>query len=247
MAARNRGYVVAGAKLIRISAIFQPLLQALIGLTFVAVLGVGGMKVRNGTITLGQFVEFNLYLVRLIWPMIAVGWVANLLQRGAASMARIESLFAEKPLAELVVTEENIPERHTPAASRSRTSRSPTPVPGVLRSGASPWQRAPESASDSRWRRERKEHAALAHPPTARAATRHSSDRRHRRARPVAGRLRRDVALVPQGSFLFSATLRENIALALPTRMRRPSWRRRWPPVSKKTSSASPKARHCGW
>jgi ATP-binding cassette subfamily B multidrug efflux pump len=85
MADRNRSYVAAGARLIRISALFQPILQALIGLAFVAVLGVGGNAVRTGRISLGQFVEFNLYLVRLIWPMIAVGWVANLVQRGAAS------------------------------------------------------------------------------------------------------------------------------------------------------------------
>jgi ATP-binding cassette subfamily B protein len=217
MAARNRGYVVAGAKLIRISAIFQPLLQALIGLTFVAVLGVGGMKVRNGTITLGQFVEFNLYLVRLIWPMIAVGWVANLLQRGAASMARIESLFAEKPLAELVVTEENIPERHTPAALEIKDLT--FAYPGARGSSLRRVSLAARSGerlgivggvgsgkSTLLWLIPR-----LLEPPPGTVLI----DGTDVRALSL-GRLRRDVALVPQGSFLFSATLRENIALALP-------------------------------
>jgi ATP-binding cassette subfamily B protein len=97
---RNLACVAASSRVITLTALFHPLLQALIGTSFVVVLAVGGAAVRGGAMTLGQFVEFNLYLVRMTWPMIAVGWVANLIQRGAASARRIEAVFAEPPLPE---------------------------------------------------------------------------------------------------------------------------------------------------
>ena len=217
MAARNRGYVAAGARLIRIAAVFQPLLQGLIGLTFVAVLGVGGMAVRVGRISLGQFVEFNLYLVRLIWPMIAVGWVANLLQRGAASMARIESLFAEEPLTESAASEEDLPKRRAPAAVEIRDLTFEYPGargPSLRRVSLSalPGERVGivggvgSGKSTLLWLIPR-----LLEPPSGTVLI----DGSDVRAQSL-DRLRRDVALVPQGSFLFSATLRENIALARP-------------------------------
>ncbi len=217
MAARNRSYVAAGARLIRISAVFQPLLQALIGLTFVAVLAVGGMAVRTGRITLGQFVEFNLYLVRLIWPMIAVGWVANLWQRGAASMGRIEALFAEPPLAEIVAAEERHVRPDTPAALEIRdlSFAYPGARGASLRSislAARPGERVGivggvgAGKSTLLWLVPR-----LLEPAPGTVLI----DGADVRGLPL-GRLRRDVALVPQGSFLFSATLRENIALAVP-------------------------------
>jgi len=217
MAVLNRAYVAAGARLIRIAAVFQPMLQALIGLTFVAVLAVGGTAVRNGVISLGQFVEFNLYLVRLIWPMIAVGWVANLWQRGAASMARIEALFAEPPLTELVVAEENVRRNEGPAALEIRDltfvfpgARGPSLHHVSL--SARPGERVGvvggvgSGKSTLLWLIPR-----LLEPAPGTVLI----DGTDVRALPLA-RLRRDVALVPQGSFLFSATLRENIALAVP-------------------------------
>lgn len=97
MGERNLAYFRASQRLVNVQALFFPLLQFLIGVGFVVVLGYGGSKVVAKQLSLGQFVEFNLYLARLIWPMIAVGWVANLWQRGAASMARIEELFSQPP------------------------------------------------------------------------------------------------------------------------------------------------------
>lgn len=97
MGERNLAYFRASQKLVNVQALFFPLLQFLIGVGFVVVLGYGGSKVVAKELSLGQFVEFNLYLARLIWPMIAIGWVANLWQRGAASMARIEELFSQQP------------------------------------------------------------------------------------------------------------------------------------------------------
>lgn len=93
----NRGFVTENIKLARISGLFMPLLQALIGLTFLAVLWGGGYRVLHGGITLGEFVMFNTYMGLLVWPMIALGWVVNLMQRGTASLKRIQELMEEKP------------------------------------------------------------------------------------------------------------------------------------------------------
>ena len=64
----------------------MPLLQALIGVTFLIVLWVGGYRLMTGHISLGSFVMFNTYMGMLVWPMIALGWVVNLMQRGTASL-----------------------------------------------------------------------------------------------------------------------------------------------------------------
>ncbi|HEY6332700.1 MAG TPA: ABC transporter ATP-binding protein, partial [Blastocatellia bacterium] len=93
----NRQFVNHNLNLIRISAVFQPILQFFIGLGFIAVLWYGGSLTVGGRITIGQFVEFNLYLGYLVWPMIALGWVINLYQRGMASMGRINAILATVP------------------------------------------------------------------------------------------------------------------------------------------------------
>ena len=93
----NDDYVARNERLIRWNAAFHPVLQALVGVGFVAVLGYGGLLVVRGAITVGQFVTFNLFLAKLIWPMIAIGWVINLAQRGAASMGRIREVLEAPP------------------------------------------------------------------------------------------------------------------------------------------------------
>lgn len=92
----NRGYVRANMHLVRISALFQPLVQLVSGLSFVVVLGYGGILVIRGTISLGDFVAFNSYLGMLTWPVMAVGFVINHLQRGSASMERLNVIFAQE-------------------------------------------------------------------------------------------------------------------------------------------------------
>src|SRR5260370_41897032 len=84
-------------KLVRIQGLLEPLLEALIGLTFLVVLWVGGQQVLSGRISVGSFVMFNTYMGMLVWPMIAFGWVVNLTQRGSASLRRINEIFHEKP------------------------------------------------------------------------------------------------------------------------------------------------------
>ncbi|MGA9773049.1 MAG: ABC transporter ATP-binding protein [Blastocatellia bacterium] len=99
----NREFVNRNMKLIRISGIFHPILQFFISLGFIAVLGYGGSLVIRenqapGTgITIGQFVQFNLYLGYLVWPMIALGWVINIFQRGMASMKRMHQILVTEP------------------------------------------------------------------------------------------------------------------------------------------------------
>jgi ATP-binding cassette subfamily B protein len=93
----NREYMLRNRRIIGVSALFYPLLQTLVGLSFVAVLWQGGRLVLDGRITVGRFVEFNLYLVEMVWPMIALGWVVNLLQRGAASWNRMRAIRDVEP------------------------------------------------------------------------------------------------------------------------------------------------------
>jgi ATP-binding cassette subfamily B protein len=93
----NREYIAQNIKLVRIQAIFQPLMEVLIGLTFLAVLWAGGYQVLKGRISIGSFVMFNTYMGMLVWPMIALGWVVNLMQRGGASLERINQILREQP------------------------------------------------------------------------------------------------------------------------------------------------------
>jgi ATP-binding cassette subfamily B protein len=93
----NRGYVRENIGLAKIQGMFQPLLQALIATTFLIVLWAGGRQLLDGRITIGSFVMFNVYMGMLVWPMIAFGWVINLMQRGTASLNRINELLHEGP------------------------------------------------------------------------------------------------------------------------------------------------------
>lgn len=83
--------------LIRVWGLFMPLVQFISGVSYLIVLFYGGIMVIDGTITLGAFVAFNSYLALLIWPMMAMGWVINVLQRGASSMERLKVLLQQKP------------------------------------------------------------------------------------------------------------------------------------------------------
>ena len=88
-AALNDEYLAKNMQLVRLYGIMNPAFGLLAGLGGVMVLGVGGMLALRGDITIGAFVAFGLYLGMLTWPLIALGWVVNLFQRGAASAARL--------------------------------------------------------------------------------------------------------------------------------------------------------------
>jgi ATP-binding cassette, subfamily B, multidrug efflux pump len=83
--------------LIRISGVFQPSLAFWIGVGALLAIWLGGREVVRGTITLGEFVAFTVYLALLNWPMVALGWVINIFQRGSASYRRITDLLDEVP------------------------------------------------------------------------------------------------------------------------------------------------------
>ena len=93
----NQDYVAQNIGLAKLSALFMPLLQALIGIGFLVVLLGGGYQLLEHRISLGSFVLFNTYMGVLVWPMIALGWVVNLMQRGTASWTRIMELMHEQP------------------------------------------------------------------------------------------------------------------------------------------------------
>ena len=96
----NAEYRRRNMDLAKIWGAFFPVLTFLGGMGSVLVLWIGGQEVIAGAITVGDYVAFGFYLVLLMWPMIAVGWVTNQIQRGAASMGRINSLLAEPHVVE---------------------------------------------------------------------------------------------------------------------------------------------------
>jgi ATP-binding cassette subfamily B multidrug efflux pump len=95
--APNREYVSRNIKLIRTWSMFMPSLQALIGTSFLLVLWQGGHQLLRGQISLGALISFYTYLGLLVWPMIALGWVTNIFQRGAASMGRLNYILRAQP------------------------------------------------------------------------------------------------------------------------------------------------------
>ena len=94
----NATYRDRNMHLVRAAGLFHPLLGLLSGVAMVAVLWLGGLEVIGGRMTVGDYVAFFFYLAFLIWPMIALGWVVNLFQRGASSMGRLNEILQEEPL-----------------------------------------------------------------------------------------------------------------------------------------------------
>ena len=95
--ALNQVYLKRNMHLAYASGAFHPIMGLLTGAAMVVVLWYGGGLVMAGRIGVGDFVAFSFYLALLAWPMIALGWVVNLFQRGAASMARLNRIFAIEP------------------------------------------------------------------------------------------------------------------------------------------------------
>ncbi len=93
----NEEYLRRNIKLARLWGIMHPLFALFGGLAGVVVLGVGGILAIQGKISVGGFVAFIMYLAMLAWPLIALGWVVNLFQRGSASMARLSEVFVATP------------------------------------------------------------------------------------------------------------------------------------------------------
>jgi ATP-binding cassette subfamily B protein len=93
----NREYIRRSLLLARLMAMLWPTLEFVLGVSLMITLLVGGHEVVLHRITVAQFFTYNVFMVQLTWPMIAIGWVVNLVQRGAASVIRIDSLMQEQP------------------------------------------------------------------------------------------------------------------------------------------------------
>src|SRR5271166_6507111 len=93
----NKEYIRRSLKLVRLMGMLWPTLELVLGCAVVLVLWLGGREVLNGRITVGQFVSFSTYMMQLTWPIIALGWVINIFQRGTASLGRINEIMQEQP------------------------------------------------------------------------------------------------------------------------------------------------------
>jgi len=112
----NDEYLALNMSLVRLWGTLNPLFAFFGGLGGVIVLGLGGMLAIRGTISVGSFVAFGMYLTMLTWPMIALGWVVNLFQRGEASMGRLNEILDVRAT---IGAEE--PAQHLPLAMSGRT------------------------------------------------------------------------------------------------------------------------------
>src|SRR5690606_14759167 len=95
---RSEEYLHANMRLALLQGLMNPSFALLAGLGSAVTLAFGGYLLVEGRVTVGGFVAFNIYLVMLTWPLIALGWTTNLFQRGAASLARVLELLDAVPL-----------------------------------------------------------------------------------------------------------------------------------------------------
>ncbi|MEZ5353565.1 MAG: ABC transporter ATP-binding protein [Bryobacteraceae bacterium] len=207
----NRKFIGENIRLGVLSGVFMPVLESLIGLAFLVVLWAGGRRLLTGDLTIGSFLMFNFYLGMLGWPMIAMGWVVNLMQRGAASWERLDALLAEVPV----------------FAAGKGTRALPSPLRGDIRFEDVSVEFGAVKALNG----------VTLHVPagSSLAIVGHTGGGKStlvnlipRLLDPASGRvlldgvpvseldpgeLRRVIGFVPQETFLFSATLGDNIAL----------------------------------
>ena len=219
----NQEYIRRSLYLVRLMAMLWPTLEFVLGLSLMITLLVGGHEVVSHRISVGQFTAFNVYMVQLIWPMIAVGWVVNLFQRGTASVVRIDELLKQQPAIadDLAAT----------ASPRRRRHRVPQPQLLLPEWPPGPQRHQPQhprrhKSGHSRPNRLRKIHIGRPDPPPARSRSRPDPHRRqaHTRSFKLAD-LRESIGFVPQETFLFSDTIRAEhrlrCARTLPTKGRR--------------------------
>jgi ATP-binding cassette subfamily B protein len=117
----NQEYIRRSLGLVRLMGMLWPTLELMLGAAVVIVLWMGGREVLMGKMNVGDFVAFNTYMVQLTWPVIALGWVINIFQRGTASLVRIEEILSQQPeIADEASGETGTPPVHaTPGADIS--------------------------------------------------------------------------------------------------------------------------------
>jgi len=95
--AANQEYVTRSLKLVRLMGMLWPTLEFMLGLALVLVLWIGGREVLAGRMQIGAFTAFNIYMMQLTFPIIALGWVVNIFQRGTASLVRLNEILQQLP------------------------------------------------------------------------------------------------------------------------------------------------------
>ena len=212
----NRRYIARAQRLVQLMGMLWPTLEFILGISMIITLMVGGHLVIAHRISPGEFVAFNTYMIMLIWPIIAVGWVVNLFQRGTASVKRIDELLRAKPAIDDSAADQTIPadlvfrgaidfrnlsfnygdtpvlhdiSLHIPAGSSLAIVGPTGSGKSTLVNLISRQYEAPEGSL--------------------------LIDDRPIRDYPLE-LLRRNIGFIPQETFLFSETLRENLAFGAP-------------------------------
>ncbi len=212
----NLQYIARAQRLVQLMGMLWPTLEFILGISMIITLLVGGHEVIAHRITPGNFVAFNTYMILLIWPIIAVGWVVNLFQRGTASVKRIDELLQAKPGIDDSAADPTIPAdavfRGDIEFRKLSFSYGETQVLGDVSlripAGSSLAIVGPTGSGKSTLVNlisrlyEAPEGALLI-------------DGRPVRDYPLAV-LRRNIGMVPQETFLFSETIRENLAFGAP-------------------------------
>ena len=218
----NRDYVNRNIKLIGAWSMFFPFLTALIGVTFIILLAKGGVQVIDNRISVGTLWAFYAFLVQLVWPMIALGWVTNIFQRSAASMGRLNYILRAEPSindASVQPSSDARPEPEIRGEIEFRNLTFTYPISGKADGRGEPVLR------DINLRVPAGSTLAVVGPTGSGKSTLAALisrlweaptgtlliDGRPIREYPLAV-LRQAIGYVPQDTFLFSDTLRENIA-----------------------------------
>ena len=212
----NRQYISRSLRLVQLMGMLWPTLEFILGISMVITLLAGGHLVIAHRISVGDFVEFNTYMILLIWPIIAVGWVINLFQRGTASVQRIDELLKAEPAIDDAAADPAIPpDAILQGAIEFRHLNFRYGETEVLRdislnipAGSSLAIVGPTGSGKSTLvnllsRLFEAPHGALL------------IDGRPVRDYPLAV-LRRNIGMVPQETFLFSDTIRENLSFGAP-------------------------------
>jgi len=231
----NTDYINRSLPLARLMGMLWPTLELMLGFALVIVLWVGGREVLQHRISVGGFVAFTAYMLQLTWPVIALGWVLNIFQRGTASMGRIEEILVQQPT---IADDPDI--KDVPAASirgeiefrnltfaYSRQSLLAESQPGVIPL-SSAVEAGPTVLRNVNLKIPAGSSLAIVGPTGSGKSTLVSLIPRLADAAPgsllIDGRpirdysletLRRAIGFVPQETFLFSATIGENIAFGV--------------------------------
>jgi ATP-binding cassette subfamily B protein len=226
--APNREYVARNMRLIGTWSMFMPSLTALIGTTFLIILWKGGHQVLRHELSIGGLISFYAFLGQLVWPMIALGWVTNIFQRGAASMGRLHFILSAKP--RIDDRDATVPpgkELRGEIEFRNLTFTYPTTIAATTPQNGSNGQRP--VLENISLRIPAGSTVAIVGPTGSGKSTLASLiarlweapngtlylDGRPIREWPLA-ELRRSIGFVPQDTYLFSETVGENIAFGLP-------------------------------